>query len=236
MRQPDLRRLVNRPATRRRLVQGSMAGAAATIFAATPFGRGDSSARGSATLRFVPPTQDISGTKLRILQWSHFVPAYDAWFDEFAKDGAKPTASRSPSTTSTPPRSRPRSPPRSAPARATIWSSTSPRSRQYEKSDDRHDRRRRGGDRAATATQLAMCQAQLVQPDDRTSTTASATATPPTRPTTASRLWEAVEAAERPDDLRRNCSTAAPGSRASRASRWASGCRTRSTPAWPPRR
>ena len=27
----------------------------------------------------------IRGTSLRILQWSHFVPAYDVWFDEFAK-------------------------------------------------------------------------------------------------------------------------------------------------------
>ena len=23
---------------------------------------------------------------LRIIQWSHFVPAYDAWFDKYAKD------------------------------------------------------------------------------------------------------------------------------------------------------
>jgi multiple sugar transport system substrate-binding protein len=27
----------------------------------------------------------LKGTSLRILQWSHFVPAYDAWFDEFVK-------------------------------------------------------------------------------------------------------------------------------------------------------
>jgi len=27
----------------------------------------------------------IKGTSLRILQWSHFVPAYDAWFDGFVK-------------------------------------------------------------------------------------------------------------------------------------------------------
>jgi len=27
----------------------------------------------------------IKGTSLRILQWSHFVPAYDTWFDEFVK-------------------------------------------------------------------------------------------------------------------------------------------------------
>lgn len=28
----------------------------------------------------------IRGTALRIIQWSHFVPAYDAWFDKFAKE------------------------------------------------------------------------------------------------------------------------------------------------------
>ena len=28
----------------------------------------------------------IKGTTLRLLQWSHFVPAYDVWFDQFAKD------------------------------------------------------------------------------------------------------------------------------------------------------
>src|SRR5881296_4672902 len=28
----------------------------------------------------------IKGTTLRILQWSHFIPAYDAWFDKFAKE------------------------------------------------------------------------------------------------------------------------------------------------------
>ena len=27
----------------------------------------------------------IKGTNLRMLMWSHFVPAYDAWFDDFAK-------------------------------------------------------------------------------------------------------------------------------------------------------
>ena len=28
----------------------------------------------------------LKGTILRIIQWSHFVPAYDVWFDGFAKD------------------------------------------------------------------------------------------------------------------------------------------------------
>ncbi|MFQ5828136.1 MAG: ABC transporter substrate-binding protein [Candidatus Methylomirabilia bacterium] len=29
------------------------------------------------------------GTSLRILQWSHFIPAYDVWFDKFARDWGK---------------------------------------------------------------------------------------------------------------------------------------------------
>ena len=28
---------------------------------------------------------EIKGTTLRLLQWSHFVPAYDVWLDDFAK-------------------------------------------------------------------------------------------------------------------------------------------------------
>src|SRR6185436_11559772 len=32
-----------------------------------------------------PPAQ-IKGTTLRILQWSHFIPAYDTWYDKFAKE------------------------------------------------------------------------------------------------------------------------------------------------------
>src|SRR5438105_12722194 len=28
----------------------------------------------------------IKGTTLRLLQWSHFVPAYDTWFDGFVKE------------------------------------------------------------------------------------------------------------------------------------------------------
>ena len=28
----------------------------------------------------------IKGTTLRILQWSHFIPAYDVWYDKFAKE------------------------------------------------------------------------------------------------------------------------------------------------------
>jgi len=39
------------------------------------------------------------GTELKILQWSHFVPQYDVWFDPFAKVGATPTILMSPLTT-----------------------------------------------------------------------------------------------------------------------------------------
>ena len=28
----------------------------------------------------------IKGTTLRMLKWSHYVPAYDVWFDKFAKE------------------------------------------------------------------------------------------------------------------------------------------------------
>src|SRR5215467_10047380 len=33
----------------------------------------------------------IRGTSLRILQWSHFVPAYDTWFDKFVEDWGNKT-------------------------------------------------------------------------------------------------------------------------------------------------
>jgi multiple sugar transport system substrate-binding protein len=36
--------------------------------------------------RQATPTRNISGTQLKILQWSHFVPNYDTWFDAFAKE------------------------------------------------------------------------------------------------------------------------------------------------------
>src|SRR4051812_23403703 len=44
---------------------------------------------GGSVLATLPARQapaQIRGTSLRILQWSHFVPAYDVWFDKFAED------------------------------------------------------------------------------------------------------------------------------------------------------
>src|SRR2546426_1768652 len=44
---------------------------------------------GTSLLTMVEARQapaQIKGTTLRILQWSHFIPAYDAWYDKFAKE------------------------------------------------------------------------------------------------------------------------------------------------------
>lgn len=41
---------------------------------------------GSATLYQGTPSVDISGTELKILQWQHFVPSYDAWFQGFVSE------------------------------------------------------------------------------------------------------------------------------------------------------
>lgn len=40
---------------------------------------------GEPAASFVDPTQPVSG-ELKILLWSHFVPAHDTWFDPFAKE------------------------------------------------------------------------------------------------------------------------------------------------------
>ena len=44
---------------------------------------------GSSLLTMLDARQapaQIKGTTLRILQWSHFIPAYDVWYDQFAKE------------------------------------------------------------------------------------------------------------------------------------------------------
>lgn len=75
--------------SRRTLLQrGSMLGLGAALasrveaFAAA----GGRFPNGSATLHQTTPTVDISGTELKILQWSHFVPAHDVWFGEFVQE------------------------------------------------------------------------------------------------------------------------------------------------------
>jgi maltose-binding protein MalE len=50
----------------------------------TPAGNGTPAADGTQAA-----TRDIAGTELRIVQWSHFVPRYDEWFDPFAQEWAE---------------------------------------------------------------------------------------------------------------------------------------------------
>jgi multiple sugar transport system substrate-binding protein len=67
--------------SRRSVLKG--AGATLTLAAATPFFRDGA---GAATLVQTPTTMDISGTSLRILLWSHFVPLHDVWYDQFVQE------------------------------------------------------------------------------------------------------------------------------------------------------
>jgi len=49
---------------------------------------------GSSLLTMLSARQapaQVKGTSLRMLKWSHFVPAYDAWFDDFAKKWGEKT-------------------------------------------------------------------------------------------------------------------------------------------------
>ena len=65
-----------RPISRRTVLKGT--GAAALGAALTPLGR--------VTAKQTPTTVDVSGTELKVLQWSHFVPRYDVWFDAFVQE------------------------------------------------------------------------------------------------------------------------------------------------------
>ena len=77
----DDRRRHSRMLSRRSVLKG--AGATLSLAAATPFFRDGA---GAATLVQTPTTQDISGTSLRILLWSHFVPRHDEWYDQFVAE------------------------------------------------------------------------------------------------------------------------------------------------------
>ncbi|MEA2527300.1 MAG: multiple sugar transport system substrate-binding protein [Thermomicrobiales bacterium] len=75
MRDDFLRRSLNRRSMLK-ATGGATLGAALT--------RGDL-LRIEAAAQEATPTRNIAGTELKILQWSHFVPSYDEWFDAFAK-------------------------------------------------------------------------------------------------------------------------------------------------------
>jgi multiple sugar transport system substrate-binding protein len=68
--------------------------------AAAPFGRRDflkvagAGAASASLLTMLDARQapaQVKGTSLRMLMWSHYVPAYDVWFDDFAKKWGEKT-------------------------------------------------------------------------------------------------------------------------------------------------
>src|SRR5262245_51719892 len=62
-------------ATRRRFLKSAAAGAGIAALSAT----------GAGPLVFVREAR-AADKELKIIQWSHFVPAYDKWFDQFVRD------------------------------------------------------------------------------------------------------------------------------------------------------
>lgn len=56
-----------------------------TTLAGTGAGTTAAPVEGGPEMSFVEPAEQLSG-ELKILLWSHFVPAHDAWFDPFAQE------------------------------------------------------------------------------------------------------------------------------------------------------
>ncbi|HEY7034492.1 MAG TPA: extracellular solute-binding protein [Thermomicrobiales bacterium] len=75
MRDGFLRRSLNR----RSMLKATGGAALGTALSRESLSRIEAAAQAST------PTANIAGTELKILQWSHFVPSYDEWFDAFAK-------------------------------------------------------------------------------------------------------------------------------------------------------
>jgi multiple sugar transport system substrate-binding protein len=65
---------------RRRFLKSAGAGAGIAALSTT----------GVAPFIFVRKAQ-AADKELKIIQWSHFVPSYDKWFDQFVKDWGPPT-------------------------------------------------------------------------------------------------------------------------------------------------
>jgi len=86
MRDDELRTRLSRVASRRSVLRG--VGAASLATAAYPLSRAAARA-GAVTFVQTPPTVNISGTSLSILQWQHFVPRFDEWLEPFAMEWGK---------------------------------------------------------------------------------------------------------------------------------------------------
>lgn len=71
-------RYLRKPITRRGMMKATSAAIALGLSPAAAM-------RIEAMAQESSPTANIAGTSLRLLQWSHFVPAYDTWFDAFAQ-------------------------------------------------------------------------------------------------------------------------------------------------------
>ncbi|MBX3071835.1 MAG: extracellular solute-binding protein [Thermomicrobiales bacterium] len=71
-------RFLHKPISRRGMMKSTGAALALGLSPAAAM-------RIEAMAQEASPSADIAGTSLKILQWSHFVPAYDVWFDAFAQ-------------------------------------------------------------------------------------------------------------------------------------------------------
>lgn len=78
--------VLRHPISRRHLFELTAVGALAVACAKAPGPSGGQQAPTSAApnVVFEEPTTKLSGD-LRVLQWSHFVPAYDKWFDPYVQ-------------------------------------------------------------------------------------------------------------------------------------------------------
>jgi multiple sugar transport system substrate-binding protein len=81
MREPKLWRSggFSSSVSRRSVLKGAGAAGLATLL-------GERALAGPATLVQSTPTADIKGTSLSLLQWQHFVPSYDTWFEKFLNE------------------------------------------------------------------------------------------------------------------------------------------------------
>src|SRR5680860_43093 len=71
-------RYSRKPVSRRRFMKATTAAMALGLSPAAAM-------RIEAMAQEATPSRNIAGTSLSLLQWSHFVPAYDTWFDAFAQ-------------------------------------------------------------------------------------------------------------------------------------------------------
>ena len=197
-------------------------------------GRDTGPAATGVTSTLLQPSTKLSGD-LKILQWSHFVPRHDKWFDPFAADwgrqvGVNVTVDhidrrRHPG----PGRGRDRGQRGPRPHRVHL-PAVRPRAER-----PRPDRHQPGGREPVRQADSSCAPAAPTTRPPRSST-GSATAGRPTRATTARACGRRSGLPERPHHLPGAARRRRPDQARSRASSSASACPTSSTPTWPPGR